>query len=108
MYKQKCISKCIPALRGKLAVGGVWFTQSKALFDISVINTDIQSCVNFSPKEILYALEREKAKCFIACDERIALLTPLCFSTDGMLGGEAEVFLKRLGGGPAKKWEKLQ
>ena len=34
------------------------------------------------------------------------MFTPLRFSVDGMLGGEAEVFLKRLGDGPAMKWGK--
>ena len=34
------------------------------------------------------------------------MLTPLCFSVDGILGGDAEVFLKRLGDGLAMKWGK--
>ena len=97
----------VPALRADLAVRGVWFSQTEALFDIRVVDTDAQSYVNRSPKEVLGTAEKDKkAKYSVACEERRALFTPLCFSVDGLMGTEAEVFLKRLGDRLAVKWEK--
>ena len=58
---------------------------------ILLIDTDSQSYVICSPSEILYAMEKEKkAKYLNACGERRALSTFLCFSVDGMMGGETE------------------
>ena len=54
------LEKDIPTLRGDLANRGVWFPQSEVLFDIWIFDTDAQSYVNCSPKEILHAAEKEK------------------------------------------------
>ena len=36
----------------------------------------------------------------------IIIITPLCLSVDGMLGSEAEFFVRRLGDFLAAKWER--
>ena len=67
-------------MRGDLAVQGVWFPQSEALFDVQIVNTNGQSYVNRSPKEILCAAEKEKKEIHLtACEKRRAMFTPLCF-----------------------------
>ncbi len=50
--------------------------------------------------------EKEKKKKYgEACEERHPLFTPFCCSVDGMLGVEAEVFLKIIGERLAVKWD---
>ena len=54
---------------------------------------------------IISAEKEKKTKYGAACEERHALFTPLCCSVDGMLGGEAEVFVKVIGERLASKWD---
>ena len=107
IVKEANLQDNIPALRADLAVRGVWERQTEALFDIRVVDTDAQSYTNRSPMEVLGAAEKEKkAKYSTACEERRATFTPFCCSVDGLLGHEAETFLRRLGDCLAVKWEK--
>ena len=95
------------ALVADLAVRGVWQPQAEALFDVRVTDTDAQSYLHRSPKDVLTTAENEKKKKYsTACEERRANFTPLCVSVDGMLGSEADFFFKRLGDHLARKWEK--
>ena len=85
---------------------GVWLPQAEALFDVRIVDTDAQSYRGRTPKDVLKGAEKEKkAKYSAACEERHALFTPLCCSVDGMLGGEAEVFVKVIGERLASKWD---
>ena len=94
-------------MRADLAVRGVWERQTEVLFDIRVIDTDAQSYVNCTPMEVLGVAEKEKkAKYSKACEERRGTFTPFCCSVDGLLGHEAETFLRRLGDCLAVKWER--
>ena len=93
------------ALVADLGVRGVWLPQAEALFDIRVVDTDAQSYSNHTPREVLAMAEKEKKKYSEACEERHSLLTPFCCSVDGMLGVEAEVFLKVIGERLAVKWD---
>ena len=79
-----------------LCVRGVWEPQTKALFDNRVVDTDARSSLAFSPCDVLCSAEGEKHKYLQACQNRRATFTPLCVSVDGMLGSEAEFFVKRL------------
>ena len=94
------------ALVADLGVRGVWLPQAEALFDVRIVDTDAQSYRGRTPKDVLKSAEKEKkAKYGAACEERHALFTPLCCSVDGMLGGEAEVFVKVIGERLASKWD---
>ena len=107
IVKEANLQDNTPALRADLAVRGVWDRQTEALFDIRVVDTDAQSYVNRSPMEVLGAAEQEKKmKYSLACEERRGAFTPFCCSVDGMLGREAEFFLRRLGDRLAAKWER--
>jgi len=48
----------------------------------------------------------EKCKYLQACQDQHATFTLLCVSVDGMLGSEAEFFVKRTGDFLATKWER--
>ena len=90
-----------------LCVRGVWEAQTEALFDIRVIDTDARSYCTRSPKDVLGTAEGEKKRKYLqACQDRRATFTPLCVSVDGMLGSEAEFFVRRLGDFLAAKWER--
>ena len=41
-----------------------------------------------------------------ACEERHSMFSPFCCSVDGMLGGEAEVFVKLIGENLSLKWDR--
>ena len=94
------------ALVADLGVRGVWSPQSEALFDVRVVDTDASSYCDRTPTAVLKSAEREKkTKYSEACEERHSLFTPLCCSVDGMVGGEANVFLKLVGERLAGKWD---
>ena len=90
-----------------LCVCGVSQPQCDALFDIRVVDTDAPSYSRQSPRSVLCSAESEKKKKYLqVCHDRKADFTPLCVSIDGMLGAEAEFFLKCLGDFLAVKWER--
>ena len=70
-------------------------------------NTDAPSYRSRSPETVLRGAEVEKKKKYTAaCLARRASFTPLCCSVDGMLGTEANFFLRRLADQLSSKWEK--
>ena len=90
-----------------LCVCGVWEPQTEALFDIRVIDTDAQSYLARSPCDVLCSAEGEKKRKYLqAFQNRHTTFTPLCVSVDGMLGSEAEFFVKRLSDFLAARWER--
>ena len=95
------------SLIADLCVRGVWEPQTEALFDIRVVDTDSRSYRARSPHDVLGSAEVEKKHKYLqACQDRCATFTPLCVSVDGMLGSEAEFFVKRLGDFLAARWER--
>ena len=71
--------------------------QAEALFDIHGIDTYAQSYQSHSPQTLLISAEAEKkCKYSTACSDHRASSTPLCFSVDGLLDCEADVFLKQM------------
>ena len=90
-----------------LRVCGVWEPRVDAIFDVGVVDTDAPSYCSRSPQAVLRSAEVErKGKYSLACQARHASFTPLCFSVDGLLGGEANFFLKCLADHLAARWEK--
>jgi len=82
-----------------LCVCGFWESQTEALFDIRVVDTDAWSYCARSPCDVLSSAEGEKkCKYLQAFQDQCATFTLLCVSVDGMLSSEAEFFVKRIGG----------
>ena len=95
------------ALFADLGVRGVWEPQAMALFDIRVVDTDARSYLSHSPSAVLASAEAEKKRKYCdACTERHATFTLLCFSVDGLVGGEAACFLKHIGRSLSSTWER--
>ena len=106
MVKEANLAFKSPTLVADLFVRGVWVLQSKALFDIRIIDTDTWSYLDRPPLDVLSAAESEKKKKYHhACSDRRALFTPLCISVDGLLGGEAAVFVKRIAERLSSNWD---
>lgn len=84
----------------------VWTSQTEALFDIRVVDTDTQSYINQTPLQVLTTAEKKKNKYSNACHERRALFTPICVSVDGMLSKETTRFIQRLAERLSIIWEK--
>ena len=90
-----------------LGIRGVWEPQAEALFDLRVIDTDAQSYHSRSPQSVLASAEEDKKRKYSdACADRRASFTPLCLSVDGLLGGEAEVFLRQLANCLTESWDR--
>ena len=73
---------------------------------LGVVDTDARSYLARSPRDVLCSAGGEKRKYLQACQNRRATFTPLCVSVDGMLGSEAEFFVKRLSDFLAARWER--
>ena len=90
-----------------LCVHGAWEPQTEALFDIRVVDTDAQSYCADTPHDVLSTANGEKkCKYLQACQDQWATFTPLCVSVDGILGSEAEFFVKRMSDILVAKWER--
>ena len=91
-----------------LRIHGVWQPQVDFLFDVHVTDVDAPSYRSRSSQAVLCSAEVEKqCKYMEACLASHASFTPLCFSTDGMFGTEADFFLRCLAEQLSTKWERL-
>ena len=64
-----------PALIADFAIQGVWLPQAEMLFDVRVMDTDVQFCSNCSPREVLQVADSEKkTKYMSVCEERCVLM----------------------------------
>ena len=94
-------------LIANLCARGVWKPQAETLFDIRVVDTDAWSYLVCSPCDVMCSPKVEKKHKYLqACQNRCATFTPLCVSVDGMLGSEAELFVKKLSDFLAARWER--
>ena len=80
-----------------LAVRGLWQSQTEALFDVRVIDTDAESHRHRSVHQVLRSAEEEKKlKYSEAVEVRRGSFTPFVVSLDGYMGQEADRTLRRL------------
>ena len=85
----------------------IWEPQVDAIFNARVVDADAPSYCSRSPQAVLRSAEVEKKRKYsLACQACRASFTPLCFIVDGLLGSEANFFLKCLAYHLAAKWEK--
>jgi len=82
-------------------------SQSEELFDLRLVDTDVQSYCGVTPLAVLSSAEaKEKRKYLQACQAQRGTFTPLCMSIDGMMGREATVFFRQLADLLSAKWDK--
>jgi hypothetical protein len=93
--------------RGDLLIRGLWARGTDCIIDVRVTDTDAKSNLSKDPAKVLANHEREKKKKYLeACLGQRRHFTPFVVSTDGLLGREAKILLKKLSALLAAKWEK--
>ena len=73
------------SLVAHLSVQGVWSPQAEVLFDVCVVETEVQSYLTHTPKSVLFGAEIEKKQKYSAA--RLASqahFTLLCCSVDSV------------------------
>ena len=97
----------VPGLVADLAVRGLWQSQTNALFDVRVVDTDAESYCRRPVAQVIKSAEEEKkTKYSAAVEERRGSFTPFVVSVDGYMGREADKSLRRLADALVWKWEK--
>ena len=97
----------VPSLIADLSIRGVWQPQTVALFNIRFVDTDAPSYSHRDVAAILSTAEEEKKRKYCdAAEVRHASFTPLVVSVDGVLGREAECFVKLLAENITIKWKR--
>ena len=93
--------------RGDILIRGLWARGTDCIIDVRVTDVDAKSNRSKDPLKVLAAHEREKKKKYLgACLEQRRHFSPFVVSTDGLLGKEAKILLKKLSLRLAEKWEK--
>jgi hypothetical protein len=93
--------------RGDILIRGLWERGTDAIIDVRVTDVDTKSKRSKDPHKVLAAHEREKKKKYIGtCLEQRRHSSPFVVSTDGLLGKEVKMLLKKLSARLAEKWEK--
>jgi hypothetical protein len=93
--------------RGDILIRGLWERGTDCIIDVRVTDVDAKSNRSKDPHKVLAAHEREKKKKYLgACLEQRRHFSPFVVSTDGLLGKEAKMLLKKLSARLAEKWEK--
>jgi hypothetical protein len=104
---QHCKSKSNDEDRGDLLIRGLWQNGTDCIIDVRVTDINAKSQRHFPPDKVLLKHERKrKSKHLNACLDQRQHSTPFVLSTDGQLGIEAKVLLKRLSDLLADKWDK--
>ena len=90
-----------------LAVRGLWQSQSEALLDIRVVDTDADSYCRRPVSAVLKSAEEEKKRKYNdAVEARRGSFSPFVVSVDGFVGVEAGCILKRVAEVLGWKWGK--
>jgi hypothetical protein len=104
---QYCKAKSNDEDRGDILVRGLWQRGTDCIIDVRVTDINSKSQCHLTPAKALLKHEREKkSKHLDTCIEQQRHFTPFVLSTDGHLGMEAKVLLKRLSALLAAKWDK--
>ena len=97
----------VPSLIADQSIRSVWQPKTVALFDVHVTDTDTLLHSQRVVTAVLFSAEEEKKKKYSeAAALRRASFTSLVVSVDGVLGREANVFVKQLAQKLAHKWDK--
>jgi hypothetical protein len=91
--------------RGDILIRGLWSRSTDCIIDVRITDVDAKSNRSEDLDKVLEAHEREKKKKHLgACLEQRRHFSPSVASTDGLLGKEAKILLRK--SILAEKWEK--
>ena len=88
-----------------IKAGGFWEKGVTAFFDVRVTHVNSNSNQNKMTADIFKAQEKEKKRKYLQriIEVEHGQFTPLVFGTNGGIGAECELFLKKLANGLSKK-----
>ena len=82
---------------GDILIRGLWACDTDCILDVWVTDVNAKSNRSKDPHKVLAAHEREKKKKYPgACLKQHRDFSPFVVSTDGLLGKEAKILLKKL------------
>ena len=97
----------LEADRGDLLIRGFWDRSTDCIIDVRICDVHQPSYLVRNPVSILKSAETsKKTKYLKGCLDQRRHFTPFVVSCEGMLGKEADVFLKRLSMKLAEKWHR--
>jgi hypothetical protein len=77
------------------------------IIDVRITDLDAKSNCSRDPMKVLAVHEREKKKTYLEpCLEQRRHFNPFLLSTDGLIGKESKLLLKKLSALLSEKWEK--
>ena len=90
-----------------LFIRGFWERNTDCIIDVRICDVNQASYLTRKPVSIVKSAENAKKKQYLdACLEQRRHFTPFVVSCEGLLGKEADVFLKRLAMKLAEKWHR--
>jgi hypothetical protein len=94
--------------RGDILIRGLWARGTgDCIIDVRITDVDAKSNRSKDSDKVLSAHGREKKKKYLGtCLEQRRHFSPFVVSTDGLLGKEAKILLRKLSAMLAEKWEK--
>ena len=97
----------INSTRGDLLVRGFWDRNTDCIIDVRIVDVNQPSYLHRKPTSIIKSAENGKKNMYLEpCLDQGRHFTPFVVSCEGLLGREADVFLKRLSQKLADKWHR--
>jgi len=97
----------LEADRGDLLIRGFWGRSTDCIIDVRICDGHQPSSLTRNPVNIMKSAETSKKKTYLEnCLAQRLHFTPFLVSYEGLLGKEADVFLKRLAMKVAEKWHR--
>eukprot|EP00980_Cylindrotheca_fusiformis_P001800 scaffold408_cov71-Cylindrotheca_fusiformis.AAC.1 len=82
--------------RGDILIRSMFSNGSETIIDVSLIHVDAPSHLSAEPLNVLRTREKTKKKYLKACLQQRHSFVPFVVSTDGLLGPEAQMLVKKL------------
>ena len=83
--------------RGDILIRGFWSRDADCIVDVRICDVNQPSYVSRKPEAVIKSAENEKKKKYLApCLEQRRHFTPFIASCEGMMGKEADTFIRRL------------
>ena len=91
--------------RGDILVRGFWSRDTDCIVDVRICDVNQKSYLSKKPSTILKNAEAEKKRKYLnPCLEQRRHFTPFVVSCEGMMGREADSFIRCLSKRLSKKW----
>eukprot|EP00980_Cylindrotheca_fusiformis_P012735 scaffold3112_cov70-Cylindrotheca_fusiformis.AAC.2 len=92
--------------RGDILIRNMFSNGSETIIDVSLVHVDAPSHLSAEPLNVLRTREKTKKKKYLkAWLQQRRSSVPFVVSTDGLLGPEAQMFVKKLAADLSVRWD---